>query len=88
MEKEAGAKMCPKEFQSQERGALFFFKGIIKGKRQGELLAGFNFRGSDVARAQIRVRSLLLSLGTAPNHPMLPPSPQEKYPHLLPAAPC
>lgn len=51
------------------------------------MLADFNFRGSDVARAQIRVRSLLLSLGTAPNHPMLLPSPQEKCPQLLPVAP-
>ena len=90
VEKEAGAEMCPKEFQSWERGAFFFFfhfQGIIKGKRQGELLAGFNFRGSDVARAQIRVRALLLSLGIAPNHQMLPPTP-EKCPHLLSVAPC
>lgn len=80
VEKEASAEMCPKEFQSWERVAFFIlffhFQGVIKGKRQGELLAGFNFRGSDVARAQIRVRSLLLSLCTAPNHPMLPPYPR------------
>ena len=25
VEKEAGAEMCPKEFQSWERGAFFFF---------------------------------------------------------------
>lgn len=60
----------------RKEGLFFFsFQGIIKGKRQGELLADFNFRGSDVARAEIRVRSLLLSLGTAPNHPMLPATP-------------
>ena len=60
----------------RKEGLFFFsFQGIKKGKRQGELLADFNFRGSDVARAEIRVRYLLLSLGTAPNHPMLPATP-------------
>ena len=34
VEKEAGAEMCPKEFQSWERGAFFFFSLSGNNKRQ------------------------------------------------------